>query len=324
VLISSAGRRVALLEAFRWSLDRLHLDGRVVAADASPLAAAGLVADEAVLVPPCTSPEFVPALLDVCARRDVALVIPTIDTELPVLASAREEFRQAGVAVAVSSPDTVRIGADKACTHDWLVAQGLPTVRQAPVDLVGSRPEEWPYPFLVKPRRGSASKGVAVVRDGAELEVATRDGDFVAQSLAPGREYTIDVLMSTDARFVCAVPRLRLEVRAGEVSKGMTVRMPELEQLARRVGEHLPGARGPLTVQVFWDAERATGAIIEINPRFGGGFPLSWEAGARYPLWMLEELHGLPSTARADAWRDGLVMLRYDAARFATGEELGL
>jgi carbamoyl-phosphate synthase large subunit len=115
---------------------------------------------------------------------------------------------------------------------------------------------------------------------------------------------------------VCAVPRRRIEVRAGEVSKAVTTRSAALERLAADVCAALPGPFGVLTIQVFVDDSSGQLAIIELNARFGGGFPLSREAGADFPRWMLEDLVGLPSTATADRWRDGVVMLRYDAAVF--------
>ena len=119
---------------------------------------------------------------------------------------------------------------------------------------------------------------------------------------------------------VCAVPRRRIEVRAGEVAKAVTTRSAALEQLARDVCEALPGAFGALTIQVFVDDRSGETSIIELNARFGGGFPLSREAGADFPRWILEDLVGLPSTASADGWRDGVVMLRYDAAVFVNDD----
>ncbi len=169
VLISSAGRRVALLECFREALGRAGQDGqdgRVVATDVSRLSSAFHVADAGVLVPRCTSDEFVPAVLEICRRHEIRLVVPTIDTELPVLAAHRDEFAALGITVAVSGPGTVAIGADKVLTHEWLTEHGFPTVRQAdPAVVAAAAPSDWEYPLVVKPRRGSASIGVAVVDD---------------------------------------------------------------------------------------------------------------------------------------------------------------
>ena len=119
----------------------------------------------------------------------------------------------------------------------------------------------------------------------------------------------------------CVVVRQRLEVRAGEISKGYTVRDPTLEGWARRLTERLPDAAGPLTLQCFKGPDGRL-AFIEINPRFGGGFPLSLAAGADYPRWLLEWALGRPSTATAHGWRGDVAMLRYDDAVFVSRTEL--
>src|SRR5204863_109854 len=119
-LLTSAGRRVALLRAFRRALATLG-GGRVLAADAGSTAAAVHEADAHFVVPRCDSPDYVPALLDICRRESVVLVVPTIDPELPVLARAREAFAHVGIMVAVSAPATVDISCDKAKTAAFFV-----------------------------------------------------------------------------------------------------------------------------------------------------------------------------------------------------------
>jgi len=133
VLVSSAGRRVALVGTFRSVLAELGLPPRVVAADVSLLSAACAAADHSVRVPPCTDPDFVPTMVEICRQEDVRLLVPTIDTELPAFASARADFAAVGTLVAVSSPEVVRIASDKRLAHDHLVRSGLPTVEQAGV-----------------------------------------------------------------------------------------------------------------------------------------------------------------------------------------------
>jgi carbamoyl-phosphate synthase large subunit len=322
VLVSSAGRRVELLRGFRAALAAAGLKGRVLAADRSWYSSAFHEADEGLLVPSCDDEAFVPAVLDLCEKHTVDLIVPTIDPELPVYAAARERFAGAGVTLAVSGPETVAIAADKVRTHAWLVENGLPTVRQAGVDVVRADPPGWPFPLVVKPRFGSAGIGVAVVHDDAELDVTARAGEVVVQEVARGREHTIDVLVDRAGRCVSAVPRRRLEVRAGEVSKAVTVRSAALEDAAARLCEALPGAYGPLTVQVFAGEDGGL-VVIEVNARFGGGFPLAREAGADHPRWLIEEVAGLPPTADRGAWRPGLVMLRYDAAVFVDEGDRG-
>src|SRR5436190_10891737 len=128
VLITSAGRRVALLRAFRSALRTLG-GGRVLAADAAASAAALHEADEGFVVPSCNSPEYVPALLDICHRKGVVLVVPTIDPELPGLSRARDEFARSGILVAVSGPRTVDIAFDKGATATFLARENIPSAR---------------------------------------------------------------------------------------------------------------------------------------------------------------------------------------------------
>lgn len=321
VLISSSGRRVVLLRLFRSALQALGLSGELFAVDINERSAAFHDADRGILVPSCTAPEFIPTMLEVCQRHRIRLVVPTIDTELAAYAESREQFARVGTTVAVSSPETIAICSDKMRTHTWLTESGFPTVRQARIEQDKLDLRGWHFPLLVKPCRGSASLGVRVVRTAEELRVATTDGEFVVQTLAPGVEYTVDLFVDNEGRCRCAVPRQRLEVRGGEVSKGMTVRHSALESLAVRIAEALPGARAVLNVQVFVDHDSGQLNVIEINPRFGGGFPLAWQAGALYPQWLLEEALGRPTTVAADNWRSGLTMLRYDDAVFVDAEE---
>jgi carbamoyl-phosphate synthase large subunit len=146
----------------------------------------------------------------------------------------------------------------------------------------------------------------------------------VVQATAPGDEYTVDVLVQRDGRCVCTVPRRRLEVRAGEVSKGVTVRNAAIEHLTKDVAERLPGAYGVLNIQLFHDPATGNVQVIEINPRFGGGYPLSQRAGAPLARWLLEEVAGLPSSATNQEWRAGVVMLRFDDAVFVDAGQVGV
>ncbi len=324
VLISSAGRRVALLEAFRGGLAALQLDGRVLAADASASSAASWSADRRFVVPRCTDEAFIPRMLELCERDEVALLVPTIDTELMVLARHREQFRAVGTLLAVSSVETIALAEDKRRTHAFLLDHGFPTVAQAEVAQVLADPDCWPYPFVVKPVNGSASAGVVRVKDPASFALATVGKDAVAQSLAPGVEYTVDLFVDAAGNCRGAIPRERLEVRAGEVAKARTARIPAIIQLAEKLAKSLPGAFGVLNLQLFYDAASGELQIIEINPRFGGGFPLAHQAGAPFVRWLLEIAAGRAPSADQDPWRDGLVMLRFHDAVFVDRADVAL
>ena len=324
ICLSSAGRRVALMGAFRDALSTLTLPGRVSAVDCSLASAAYHSADAAWTVPLCRDPEFIPRMLELCRHEAIQLVVPTIDTELPMYAKAREDFSARGVAVAVSRPEVIEISADKTGTHAWLVSHGFPTVRQASLAEVLAAPDEWQFPLIVKPARGSAGIGVQRVDSREALSLCATDSrDMVVQELAPGAEYTTNCYVNRAGKCLCTVPHRRLEVRAGEISKGVTRKHPGLMDLARRIAETLPGAYGAITVQAFL-ADDDTIRVIEINPRFGGGYPLSHAAGADFPRWLIQEALGQTVDTECTDWRDNLAMLRYDDAVFVDGREIGV
>ena len=318
VLVSSVGRRSQLVESFRQALSDLGVDGRVLGMDSAPeMAPAAYLVDKCFAVRDCCDPGFIDEVLRIAIEEDVCLIVPTIDTELPVYAANWQRFLEHGITVAISDPETVRIACDKIETHRWLVENGFTAPRQGKPDEVFRNLALWTFPLILKPRLGSASTGVLMVESLVALRELTegRQG-MIVQEIARGDEYTVNMFVQ-DGRCVCAVPHRRLETRGGEVSKGITVRDERLMKLVTTLAERLPGARGALNVQCFVAADGAI-TIIEINARFGGGFPLANRAGAKFPLWLLEPLLELPGTA-TDEWQDGLLMLRYDAAVFIPG-----
>jgi carbamoyl-phosphate synthase large subunit len=316
ILISSIGRRSQLVNCARGAIRELNLNGLVLGADCSRTAPAGQLVDHFFLVPPCNDPEFLPCLINLCEKNHVKLLIPTIDTELALYAANRKKFAAVGTTVAISSPATVEICADKVATHQWLVENGFPTLHQGTPDEVLGCGTHWNYPLIVKPRRGSASIDVVRVNSEAMLHAlrCERD-DLIVQEFARGQEYTINVLADRLGRCQCSVPHLRLEVRTGEVSKGVTLKHTGLMELAREIVERLPGAYGALNVQGFLDSDGVI-QVVEINARFGGGYPLAHHAGADFFKWMLEDLFQLPSSASYNEWENDLTMLRFDDAVF--------
>lgn len=318
VLLSSAGRRVALLDHIRRDLADLALVGNVVATDMTELSAAAQRADRFIKVPPVSDPKFSQRILDVCSNHAISLLIPTIDSELSTYARLRGPLAELGTLVLVSGPETVSLSGDKRATNKWLRSAGFPTPEQWSVD--EARQGGVPLPVIAKPAQGSASMGVRLIATDQELQ-GLSGADLVVQRVAEGVEYTVDVWVDSRGAHRCSVPRRRMQVRAGEVSKGITDAREDVVSLTTVLAEALPDPFGPLTVQLFAAPDGAI-KIIEINPRFGGGYPLAWEAGARYPRWALQETRSVPYDPTTFRWRDGLVMLRYDDAVFVDQSEL--
>jgi carbamoyl-phosphate synthase large subunit len=315
VHISCAGRRVELIRCFRQDAARLGVRLRIVAADAhSGLSAACHEADLAVEVPQCSSADFVARMLAVCRDQGVGLVVPTIDPELSAWASARESFAAAGVRLLVADPTVVKLAGDKFATATVLAEHGVRTPRTLRLEDYRMNPTALDWPVIFKPISGSSSSGVFLSRTLAEALAISDQPGLIVQERWNGREMTVNVFFDQQGKLRCAVPHERIEVRAGEVSKGMTRRLPALEQVAEKLAVALPGFAGPLCFQAVV-TDSGEFAVFEINARFGCGYPLAHRAGERFSQWLLEEACGLPSTANND-WKEGVTMLRYDSAVF--------
>ncbi|WP_022683569.1 ATP-grasp domain-containing protein [Sphingobium bisphenolivorans] len=313
MMLSSAGRRVSLLRSFRESAAALDVDLTIFASDLTPeWSPACVEADRAVGAPPADSAEFIPAMLDICEREHIGLIVPTIDTELVAYSEARDRFSALGCHVAVSDGALVRMARDKLATARFLASAGLPSPRTFSVEEVLSG--EADLPLLAKPRHGSSSRGIMMVHDREQLRTLEEREPYILQELLHGREFTVNVYFDRDGQMHCAIAHERLRVRAGEVEKGVTLRDPALLDLAWQLGGALGGASGALCFQARMDADGRP-SIFEINARFGGGYPLVHRAGAHFTRWLLEERLGLTRTAH-DRWQDNVLMLRFDDAVF--------
>ena len=312
VLFTCAGMRVDIVTAFR------RAGATTIAVDASRYAPALYHADAHELVPLKDDPDYVPALADVVDRHGVDLVVPLTDIDQAVVSARRDEL---GARVLLPSDEVVRLTADKYLTHAALEVIG---VASPPTWLPGELPHEHPWPVLVKARVGFGSMHIyrADDLDALELHLARTPVDSMVQVFCGGEEFSIDVFCDLDGRCLNAIPRTMIESKGGESIKGMTIRDPELIELGRRVAEGLPLA-GPGTVQCFRDAS-GTLEVTDVNPRFGGAFPLPYAAGSRYPELALALAEGERPEPRVGDFRDGIVMARYLADICLVQGESGL
>jgi carbamoyl-phosphate synthase large subunit len=318
ILLTSVGRRVVLLKQFRQSMRRSNISGKLVATDLKTTAPASFLADASELVPRIDDPFYIDSLLNICNRYKIDILVPTIDTELLLLSQHRQKFTDIGVELLVSSVATNDICFDKNKTSKFFLDSGVKTPKIYQVEEV----EDRHFPLIIKPATGSSSVGVHRIVNRHELEFFSNYvKDAIVQELIVGEEYTIDVLLDFSGKAVSIVPRLRMETRAGEISKGRTTKNPALIAAAKQVAESLPGAVGCVTIQCFLQANGDI-LFIEINPRFGGGFPLSYQAGADFPTWLLQLFNGERPHIEIDDWEDNLVMLRYDDAIFVKNHEI--
>lgn len=308
ILLLSAGRRVELLRAFKRELALRESSASVFATDLKPsLAAACKVADNAFAMPRVTEAGYTEKLLELCLRENVGLVVPTIDTELLGLAQARSTFASHGINVVISDERVIRSCRDKRLTSDLFKALDISSPRIMERHMLT-------FPCFAKPYDGSRSIGAVKLAQASDLTNAMQSDlklMFMEYIDSSHEEYTVDAYYDRNGMLQCMVPRHRLEVRDGEISKGITRRNEVYDYLLPRLSR-LKGARGCLTIQLFAKPDTHSFAASEINPRFGGGFPLSYAAGADFPGWLIDEYLYGKSIAFCESWESDLLMLRYD------------
>jgi carbamoyl-phosphate synthase large subunit len=308
----NVGRRCELVEAFSRVLPTVS-PGLIWGSDPNPLAPALNVVDRSIQLPSnCDNDEFLSQLCDFLVSESIDLVIPTIDPDLVRLNRWRDVLTErAPLAKLLVSPSSaVGVARDKRLTRDAFARLGA----RVP-EAVDPAAEDLTFPLFIKPACGSSSFGAVRVNNVHELSerLATTEAPMVEQ-LVTGEETTVDVLLDLDGVPLCAVPRRRLAVRGGEVSRGIVVRNDELEALAMRLATGL-GCIGPVTVQ-FRNPAPGMWVAMELNARMGGGLPLSIGAGADWPRWILEMVVGRKPGVANKVLHDGMIMTRADRSLF--------
>jgi carbamoyl-phosphate synthase large subunit len=300
VLFTCAGQRVDIVSAFR------RAGAYTVAVDANPLAPALYHADAHALVPPIDNPGYVPSLQRLVRDHEVRLVVPLADLDHLLLAERRTELD--GALVLLPAPEVVRRTEDKYEAHLFFEANGIPS----PASWLPDRlPDDLRYPVLVKPRRGFGSRHIYRAGDREELEFYVRRApvESFVQQVCSGEEFSIDVFCDFEGRCLGAIPRTMIESKGGESIKGMSIRDDVLIEFGRLVAEMLP-IWGPANVQCFRVAADRH-EVTDVNPRFGGGFPLPLAAGGRYPELALALARDERPGPRLGDFREGVTMTRF-------------
>lgn len=309
ILITSAGQRVSLVKAFQKEIKKLDENNKVYTVDLNPmLSPACQISDGFKKVERVTHQDYIQNLLSICKQWNVKIIVPTIDTELLALSENEKHFSENGIKVVVSSFDFVQKCRDKRIINDFFKENNIET----PKEIDKQNPT---FPLFIKPYDGSLSKDTFLIKDTSELTDYHFQNpklmfmEYIDHTIYD--EFTVDTYYDKNNELKCIVPRKRIFVRAGEINKGVTAKNEIVAYIKQRLSK-IEGAIGCLTMQFFFDSETKRIVGIEINPRFGGGYPLSYLAGANYPKYLIEEYILGKSVEYFEDWENNLLMLRYD------------
>ena len=333
ILFTCAGRRNYLLRYFR---EALNGRGKIYAADMSSTAPALHEADESFTVPALADSSYVSSLLHLCKEKNVGLIISLNDVELPILSAHRAAFETVGTKLLVSSQQVVDICFDKLKTGEFLRDNGLfypETYIELPAADLALQQGRVKFPLFVKPRWGSASLQIFRVDTLKELELAFQlaqiqlqksflkvDEKLASESILiqeglPGSEYGIDILNDLNGNVRSVYVKKKLAMRAGETDKSELVDNPVLQVLGEKLGE-LVKHIGNLDCDVFYDGK--TAAVLEMNPRFGGGYPFSHTLGANYPKAIVDWCSGVETDTSSFIKDTGRVISKCDTLIYLT------
>jgi carbamoyl-phosphate synthase large subunit len=328
VLLTAGGRRNYLVQYFQRAVGGR---GQVLTCDSDAEAPALLEADQAFVVPKFDHPGYVDALLTVCARHQVRLLLSVNDLELASLSENSGRFREAGTIPLISSPAVIARCQDKWETYRWLMSQGIPTP-QTFLSLEMARGALYAgavaFPLIVKPRWGTSSIAVECVESHRQLALAYEWGQnqvsrsivaqlhsgvpgdtMLVQEWIAGHEYGLDIVNDLTGRHVGTLARRKLVMRVGNTDRAVTVHEPRLTRLGESIGQRLAHL-GSLDCDLI-DGDREL-KVLDLNPRLGGGYPFSHLAGANLPAvflaWAAGEAHN-PAWLAAEP---GVTCSRYD------------
>lgn len=310
VLILSVGRRVELVKSFKAAQNNLAMKkAKVIAVDISKYAPALYFADRYYLVPKITDNRYIDTIIDISNKEDISLIVPTIDTELSILAFNKELIEEkTNAKVLVSSLECIEICNDKIKTIEFMRRNGFQLPNTLTNDDIKNKSYE--FPLFVKPKSGSSSINTYTINNEKELQFFKEYvKEPIIQEMIKGKEYTVDVLMDFDSSIISVVPRIRMATRSGEILKGKIDKNPDLIEDVMRLMNVLKPI-GHITVQCFVTNDNNI-KYIEINPRFGGGAPMSFYAGANSPEFLLRMLNGEKLSYYED-YKDGLFFSRFD------------
>jgi carbamoyl-phosphate synthase large subunit len=293
------------------SLRMAGFGGKILATDSSSLSAGFFMADANEVIPEADDHSFVDRLFRIVKMYQVEVLMPSSGFDIYPYSENRKQLAEIGAKAIVSDRDKLEICRDKMLTFQTLSNRFVLPSTTAEPDKIEA------FPVLAKPRFGKGSRGIVKIDDESDLRyIISKRDDLVFQEYLPGTEYTVDVLSDLNGKPLMAVPRIRMQTKAGISTKGRVLRDPSLEIDCMKIAEYI-GIRGPCCMQMK-ESEDGRLKLIEVNPRMGGGTIFTSLAGANFPALLLDIIEGKEITVPTIS---EITVIRYFEEFVVRGEE---
>ena len=318
ILFSCAGRRNYLLRYFK---EVVGETGTIIAVDSDPTASAFSDADIGLQVPSVNDSEYLSTLENIVSEYHVDMLIPLNDWELFTISSYREQFENLGTRVVVSSPEIVQTFTDKWQTYQFFKKIGLntPETYLSLKDVEEAlNQKKIKFPLVLKPRVGSGSINVMIANGWEELKIVHRllsssmkflnkENGILIQEKIVGIEYGMDILNDFEGKYFGSYVRKKIAMRCGETDKAISVIEERFDRLAKDISkatQHI----GSIDCDFFVVGDKVS--FLEINPRFGGGYPFSHQAGVNIPALYCSWYEGCSDFQKYDRYTAGLTFAK--------------
>jgi carbamoyl-phosphate synthase large subunit len=255
--------------------------GKIVATDSSYLSPGFFMCEVNEVIPEADNQSFIDRLNEIVEKYGVNLLLPTSGFDIYPYSEFRDQLIKRGAFPVVSDMDSLVTCKDKMLTYERLKSKfDLPFTTTDPTEISS-------FPVMAKPRYGKGSRDIMRLDNTDDIGyVTSKMKDLIFQEFLPGTEYTIDVLSDLDKKAILAVPRIRIQTKAGISTKGRILKNRRIEEECKQIADFI-GIRGPCCIQMKEDANGII-KLVEINPRMGGGTIFTALAGANFPMMLID------------------------------------
>lgn len=308
ILVLSAGTRCQLINYFKQSGNGFD---KVIATDCSIYAPAIYMADRYHIVPRMKDVDYLPRLFDICKKESINVVLPLQEEELELIAENKKEFEQLGILVAVSSLNTVKLCRDKYLLYRKLKHLGINCVDTYDYESEKELIKEHFFPIMVKERKGCGSVGNFVIKKSSLLQhyAENTEEKLIVQPYMDAQEFGVDVYVDFfSGEIISIFAKEKLRMRAGETEKSKSVKDDKLYDLIKNVVNKMDFL-GPIDIDVF--KYKGEYYILEINPRFGGGYPHAYECGVNFIKYIASNANGQRLVPDIGNYKENEILLKY-------------
>jgi|BioPla2DNA2_1021312.scaffolds.fasta_scaffold10891_4 carbamoyl-phosphate synthase large subunit len=319
VLVLSAGTRCRLISYFK---EKNNGFDRVVATDCSIYAPAVYMADSHYIVPRMHDNNYLPTLMDICKKEEINVVLPLQEDEIEHISENRAMFEALGILVAISDIETLKVCRDKYLLYKTLSSKGVSCVETYDYNTEKEIIVNMTLPVLAKDRFGAGSIGMLKIGSWPLLMEFAKcsEKEIIVQPYLDAREYGVDAYIDfVSGEIIAVFAKEKIRMRAGETEKSKSIIDWNLFELVKVIVREL-NFRGSIDIDVF----KYGGAyhVLEVNPRFGGGYPHAYECGVNFIKFIETNARGQYNTPVIGKYEENTALLKFTDAMLKNEKDM--